>query len=307
MKKRLLRMLAAAAVLLYGILAFACPASAARDYPNCINNCKLYDEAGMFDSVDREMLDNAIRETSDTVDMYVAVCVYGADEPQLSDTQVMNLADDIYDELFNPQYGEDSDGVLLVLYLSTRYAYISTCGMGQLYYTNGGSSNRVSKMIDNMTSYLRDENYSGAIQRFCSDLKSYYSSGVPKNAYTYDENAKLYYYESNGELVSAKSLPKFFGVPWQLLIGIGIVTGSIGALIAFLVVVSQYKLVKSLAPINYVSQQDTQFYVQDDIFLRTHTSKTRIDTDSGGRGGGGGGSSHMSSGGHSHGGGGGHW
>ena len=300
-----LRIFASAAVLLMSLLLFTLPASAMQRDERYLSNCKLIDEDVVFDEKMQKALSAQIRHTSDETDLYVAVVIKGKDSPQYSDSEVQRQAENYYLDLFKPQTETDADGVLLFLNLSTRSAYIATSGMGQLYFSNKDSNNRVDKMIDNMKSSLQAENYYNAVMTFCSDVSKYYHEGVPHGAYSKDEATGTYYWEENGKLVSGKKLPRFYGKNWKLIFGSGAVTGLIAVLVTALIIRSRYKLVKSLSATNYISQQETQFYVRDDLFLRTHTTKTHIDT-SGGGGGGGGGHSH-SSGGHSFGGGGGHW
>ena len=302
--KKCLRLLSAAAVMLLSVMLFALPASAARE-ESYIMNCKLYDEDGVFDTETAEELSAEIRSASDQVDMYVAVIIAGPGAPAYSDSAIQQKAEYAYLDLFKPQNKTDADGLILYLNLSTRYAHIATSGIGQLYYSNSDRNNRVDQMIENMKNYLRGEDYAGAVRRFCQDVISYHSKGIPDGSYTKDDSSDTYYWNDNGKLASGKRLPMFYGKDWRGLIVLGVVAGGIAALITFLIIRSRYKLVKSLSATNYISQQETQFYVRDDLFIRTHTTKTHIDTSSGG-GGGGGGHSH-STGGHSFGGGGGHW
>lgn len=303
-KTKLIRILSAAAALLMSVLLLTVNAAAARE-EEYIPNCALYDMDGLFDDTQTEQLNAAIRDASDTTDMYVAVMIYGPDSPEYSDSTVEDMAKQQYLDLFHPKTATDADGAILILNLSTHYAYIATSGIGQLYYSNADSTNRVEDMIENMKSDLRAEDYAGAVMQFCDDIIKYYRKGIPKGAYSKNDDTGEYYWEENGQLVSGPKLPRFYGKNWAAVIGIGIAAGLIAALIAVLIIRSRYKLVKSLAATNYISQQDTHFYERNDMFLRTHTSKTRID--SGGSGGGGGGGHSSSFGGHLFGGGGGHW
>lgn len=307
MKQQIKAMLAAAAVFIC-MLACVISASAERQFENCIANCALYDPDEIFDEVERNYISETILKTSSDIDMYVAVSILDKSGKGLSDSAVQRMADDLYDELFNPQYGEDSDGILLLLNLQTRYMYISTSGMGQLYYYNEISNDRTASMIADMRPMLQDKDYSRAISQFCADAVRYYQKGVPYGAYTYDSAQGVYYYSVSGELVSGSKLPVWYGkhiVGW----GIGGVCVGIAAwLITFFCIRSSYRLRKSISATNYISQRDTDYYVKDDIYIRTYETKRYVgSTDSGGGGFSGGGSSHMSSGGHSHGGGGGHW
>ena len=241
--------------------------------------------------------------------MFDAVVLRGESAPSYSDSQVEKMSDDLYDKYFNPEPGTDTDGALLFLNLSTRYAYISTSGLGQFYYYNGNSDNRISSIIDGMKSYLRAEDYAGAVEYFCRQLEYYYDRGIPKNAYTENTDKQEVLYVKDGKIVKSDKLPLLYGRDLKPYLLTALAGGGLAALIAMVIIKSSYKLKKSVNPTTYVSQKETHFYQKDDLFLRTHTTKTRIDSDSGGRsgGGGGGGSSHSSGGGHSHGGGGGHW
>ena len=144
-----------------------------------------------------------------------------------------------------------------------------------------------------------------AVTAFCQDVKSYQSKGAPRHAYSRDRYTGTYYYEKDGKLVSSNTLPLSYRINYGVGLVVGAVCAALTALISYAVIRSRYKFTKSVAASNYVSDNETQFYQRDDMFIRTHTTKTRIDTDRSGGGGGfgGGGSSHMS-GGHSYGGGG---
>jgi len=301
-KKNLTRILSAAAALLVSMLLLTLNTSANDE--DHLQYCCLYDENDIIDEADEAELDKTIRQTAQDTNQYVAVVIYGPDSPAYSDSQVEQMADSHYLTLFEPQTETDADGLLLILNLSTHYAYITTSGTGQLYYSNSSSDNRIDRMIDNMKSDLRSEDYAGAVRRFCSDVRHYHDIGIKNGAYSYDSSMKKYYWYENGELVSGKKLPLFYGKDWEAIIRFGLIIGAIAGIITALIIRSRYKLVKSLSATNYISRNDTNFYEKNDLFLRTHTSKTRISSES--SGGGGGGSSH-SSGGHSFGGGGGHW
>lgn len=306
MKRRIFSLLAAVCLFLLPLL----PVSAERQFEDCIKNCSLYDPDGLFDETEAKQLEDLIRETSKKIDMYIAVQIINDSEEQMTDYQTEVFADDRYDALFNPQQNVDTDGVMLVLNMPTHYIYITTSGTGELYYYNARQNDRVSQMVENLKGYLRSGDNAGAVRRFCQDAEHYYNIGIPPKAHTYNNDTGLYTYIKNGKLVRSQTLPLSYRI--QLNYGVGLIVGAIcaalTALISFAVIKSRYKFTKSLSASNYISDKETTFYQRDDMFIRTHTTKTRIDTDrSSGGGGFSGGSSHSSSGGHSHGGGGGHW
>ncbi len=302
-----LKWFAGAAAAVCCVMMTVLPASALRKYEDDFAKSTLYDPDGLFSEDEQMQLSELIRQTSEDVDMNVAVYVINSGDDEMEDDASMRFADDRYDSLFNAAHGEETDGVLLLLNMPTHYMYLSTCGMGQLYYYNGFSDDRVSAMIDNMRSFLQDGDEAGAVQQFCNDVHYYYEVGYPKKGYTYDAQNDQYYWEQNGQLISGAKLPFSYRVNLSFLVPLSLILGAIAAMIASLCVRSSYKLKKSLNPNNYISQKDTAFLQHDDVFIRTHTTKQHIDSDSRGGGSGGGGSSHFSSGGFSHGGGGGHW
>lgn len=301
------RLLTAALTIGAAVSAFAMPVSAQRQFEDCIPNCKVYDVQDVLTDAEEAELNQEILSLSEEIDMYIAVYIYGPETYFSSDWEVTTTADDNYDALFNPQADVDTDGVLLIINNSTKYDYISTSGMGQLYYYNGAADNRVQYMFDSMRPYLESEDYVGAVGDYLENLDWFYETGIPKNAYTYNESTGMYHYSHKGELKEAKSLPFWFGKSMLMLVGLPIGIGLLAALIAYFSISISYKRRIPLSPTNYISRKDTRFTVQQDMFLRKYVTKQHIDRDGGGGGGGGGGgSSHSSSGGHSHGGGGSH-
>ena len=296
-------LLASAALLLCGI-----PVSAERQFTECIENCRLYDAENVLDSQTAAELSSLISQTSEEINMYAAVVILDRSKPGETDEQLEYNAHIRYNELFNPQDGVDTDGALLYLNLATRGLRIATSGRGMFYYYNGSEENRAGAMVDNIIPYMKAANYSGAIQQFCSDLKKYYKKGFPSQGYNKHRDTGKVYYIRNGEIVIADKLPWYYGVKWGFVLSVSVILGALAGLISMLCIKSSYKLKKSLSATNYVSQKETEYYQRDDIFLRTHTSKTHISSDSGRSGGGGGGGGSIGSfGGHSGGGASGHW
>ena len=212
--------------------------------------------------------------------------------------------DSIQHKIFRdlPDFLEPGD--LLVVNNSTQYDYISTCGMGQFYYTNSDDSNRVDDMLVAMHSALVAGDYPQVVEQFCQQLVQYKNQGVPKGYYTYNSGSKTYMYlDDNGKLIGADRLP----FEWGLWIFIASIVGAGVALVVYFSIKSQYKFKTTPSPTTYVCHNKVKMDVQTDTFLREYTTKTKIETSSGGGGGrSGGGSSHHSSEGSSHGGGGRH-
>lgn len=293
---------AAAALLSCGSIT----ASADRPYENCIQNCRVYDAQGILTESELELANTRLMELSYTIDMYVAVYIYGPETSFSSDNDVMRTADDNYDALFNPQYGVDTDGILLLINNSTKYDYISTSGRGQIYFYNGDENNRVDEIFDYMWDHLLAGETYAAIEDFCTITERLYHAGPPDEyVYVYEHDTSQYIYMENGELVKADSLPLSFRFSLIPALPMGLIIGLIVCLVSNACIKNSYKFTKALTPTNYISQNETKFNIKEDMFIRQYRTRVRINS-GGGSGGGGGGSSHRSSGGHSHGGGGRH-
>lgn len=281
-------------------------ASAQRQYENCIQNCGVYDVQGILTDSERELANTRVQTLSEAIDMYVAVYIYGPETSFSGDNDVMRTADNNYDDLFNPQYGVDTDGILLLINNSTKFDYISTSGIGQIYFYNGDEDNRVDEIFDYMWDHILAGDTYAAIEDFCVITERLYHKGAPDDAYVYERDTDQYLYMKGGELVKADSLPWWFGFDLFPALPMGLIIGLIVCLVSNACIKSSYKFTKALTPTNYISQNETKFNIKEDMFIRQYRTRTRISSSSGGGGGGGGGHSHSSGGGHSHGGGGRH-
>lgn len=256
---------------------------------------KLYDEGGRLTSEQFAECEKRIRQASDKTGMNIAV-VLGVQNR--SDTAIEVLADTSYDELF----GKKTDGLLYYMDLkgNAPYDYISTSGMGQMYYTNADNNNRVYDMLKEISTYLYpvgSEDVYGGVMKFCELTEYYYEQGVPDRYYVYDDQYHEYYHAENGELITTRNKPYYdwYMIPFMAVFG-G-VTGLFVAGIVFLVVKIRYKFKSSLSPTTYVNRKNVTYREQYDKFVRTSTSRVRIESSSSGGGGGGGGGGY-SSGGH---------
>lgn len=311
MKKRFLHLILTAAAVLSCTFGAAVSVSAARPLEDTIPDCKLYDVDNFLSADEQMQIDQLISDVSREIDMYVAVCILNESGDGMADYDCEDYADNLYDKLFNVPYGKETDGEILLLNMPMHAITIENSGMGEFYYYSdpGSSIDRNDTMRENIISYMRESDYVGAVEQFCDDLKHYKKQGLPKDAQTYNPQTGQYAYVHKGQIEFANKLPWWYGFKFGLWSAISAAVGGLTGLISMLIVKSNYKFTKSLDPTNYVSQKDTKYLVKDDVFIRTHTTKHRIDSDGGGRsgGGGGGGISHTSSGGFSHSGGTSHW
>ncbi|MDE5753175.1 MAG: TPM domain-containing protein [Oscillospiraceae bacterium] len=267
------------------------PASAQSD------TVYLYDESGKLNQEEYQFCLDSLETASQITGMNLVV-ILGTDE--LSDSSIESLADSTYDMLFPGTW--NSNGLCYYMDLcghSPAYDYISTSGMAQFYYTNAKSNNRVDEILRSLGAYLvpaGSEDITGAIAGFCEKLEYYYSAGIPDRYYVYDDVYHEYYHIEDGKIVTTSQKP-YLALDKALLFGvIGLIIGIIIAVITYSVTKVRYQFKTALTPTNYINKRTVNYRQQYDRFIRTRTTKTKVDSNSGGGG------SHRSSGGHSSGG-----
>lgn len=219
------------------------------------------------DLCERQSFDVVIHTTED-MDGYSSVVAY---------------ADDYYD--YNGYgYGEDRDGIILVVAMNTRDLYISTCGFGITAFTDYG----IDTLLDDVKGYFSDGDYYGGFCSFISEADEYITAA--KNGSPYDINDGDYYYSSERS--------GFFNFTWLMA---SLIMGLVCALIIVGTMKAQLKTVRpALAAGSYVRKDSIKVKSERDIYLYRNVSRTEIVRESSS----GGSSTHVSSSGTTHGGGG---
>ncbi|MDE5770951.1 MAG: hypothetical protein K2I06_04870 [Ruminococcus sp.] len=257
---------------------------------NSINSSFL-DSTGLVENPDE--ITELVQETSETLKMNIYVYVAGDNDRYRSDYDIECFADDFYDEI----YGEDTDGVFYYMDLSERspaYDYISTSGKAVLIYQKN-----IDRMFDYINKYLPSsqqtvyaEDIQNAVQAFLSILKTYSNTQPNPLEYYHDKSSGKYMFMKNGEFVVSEHKPIIFNI---VVLAICIAVGLMVSLIVFFVTKSSYKFKKSQNSSVYIKNEKTVFHRSTDTFIRTYTTKRKIESSSSG------GSSHRSGGGgHSH-------
>lgn len=293
------------AVLCFAVV-FSLPVSVsaenmAEGFDGANTACSVLDAKGVFadDPQTLEELNRLVMKISDELDLYIAVFLSGTARNE-EDTRI--FADEVYEDLF----GADTDGVLYYMDLSEQYSaydYISTSGKAMLYYDGETDS-----MLDEIFRHLpasgeaitadRTEEGIRSIMQTFADYASDSELGFMN--YKRDESKGTYIYYRNGETVVNKSMPAIVWV--KRLVFPGLPVGLVTALLIFFIVRHRYKFKGGCSAAAYVAHGETDFIRSEDRFIRTHTTKHKIESNSGGSRGGGG----RSGGSGSHGGGGGH-
>ena len=77
--RSVLKTLCLSVVTAASVVAMAMPAAAVRQYSSAMKNCKVYDKGEMLTDEEESKINTLLQNTSDAVDMYVAMAVYGED------------------------------------------------------------------------------------------------------------------------------------------------------------------------------------------------------------------------------------
>lgn len=272
-----LRSLCAALAALVLLLALAVPAFAADGFADLYY--RMNDNAQVLTEDENSELEASLEELSvrQSFDVVVATIDSLEDEGY---TSMEEYADDLYDYC-QFGYGENRDGVLLLVSIGDRKWHISTCGYGITAFTDAG----IQYLGEQMTPDMADGDYAAACRTFIQWTDTYVTAAREGHPYDVD------------------NMPH---EPLSIMyLGLALVIGLVTALIVTGVMKSQ---LKSVAPqqdaTSYVRQGSMKLTNQRDLYLyrdvhRTERPKESSSNDSGGS------STHTSSSGTTHGGGGG--
>lgn len=251
------------------------------------NYALLHDlDNSLTEDEESELLDNII-EAANTIDSSVAIVITDDIGFDKSDYGVMDFADVYYENYC----GINTDGILLLLNNDTKYDWISTSGDCIDTYEYA-----IDYIFDDIWDYVLEAEYVNAVEGFCSSV-IYYGK-----VYTSDYNndySNNYSYEFSYDNYDDIYLEDIFGIfifaSFIIVIALIIFAGIIN---------SGYRLNKNKSVSNYVLKDSLAFSQKSDTYLRTYTTRTRINSSSGSSGSRRSGGSHRSSGGGRHGGGG---
>ncbi|MBR5683952.1 MAG: hypothetical protein IKW96_11875 [Ruminococcus sp.] len=270
-----------------------------------ISKSGIIDEHGLF-AGDQSLLwslNDEIQECARKNNMNILVFLPDSSRSHYTDDMVCNFTTN---EL-NSVFGENTDGILYYLDISGKSPAsddIATSARTNLIFTDS-ICDSIFSLLD---SYLPSSSSSEpldpkkigeAISKFCYYV-DYYNTSTPRESYFHEPTADppVYVYMKNGETFVTKSAPP--SKKWVVLI-ISELIGALVTLIIYLVSKHNYKFKSKTNPRIYLASDAINLTQNADIFQGTHTTKTRIESSSGGsRGGGfhGGGGHHGGSVGH---------
>ncbi len=256
----------------------------------------VYDQEGLFDESEIEMLNAKLAELYNTYNVDVAVVTTAS----LDGKTAQEYADDFYDENDIGQ-GEDKDGILLMISGSERQYAITTTGYCIYVFTDYD----LEYISENFLPYLSDGKWCSACTSFINDCGPCLVAAEDDD-YVYDPDDFDNDYDGDYNPIGSGS---YFSVAW---LGMALIIGLIAAFIGMRIMKSGMKSVSmKTSAADYLREGSFKPGRQQDLFLYhtvTMTARPKDnDRDSGGHHGGfgsGGGfsSTHTSSGGATHGG-----
>lgn len=231
--------------------------------PVCASPLAVVDRAELL-TTDEEVLltekADAIYENHQFDAVLVTVDSIGGGDPWA-------WANDYYDDM-GYGYGENDDGMLLLLVMDTREWAVSTCGSGLDYFPDYRTDALVDVILDDLSS----GDYYAAFDRWleqCDEILSepvYVSPGYDDDyGYVYEDD---YYYDYDD---GYEKKPNHF-----LLIVVALALGFLVSMIPMGVMKRQIKNVRAKSGADdYTRPGSMHLSTRSDRFLYTHTSRVR--------------------------------
>lgn len=232
---------------------------------------RVYDLAGLFTAAQTDTLSERAEEIGGMYDIDVAILTISVNDK--SDSQ--EYAEDFY---LSEGFGR---GVMMLIDMDTRNVWI-TVKDAEYVISNGD----VESILDSVFEYMPDGDYYNAASAFLKNVDYYFDLYAQDPYYTKDPSE----WDGN-DYVPAQKDPITVG---SIITPLGIIVSLVAATVYLLVLCRKNKSVKMADNANSFAQLDTFMLTQtEDKFVRTYTTRVRIqsDNDTSRSHGGGGGSS----------------
>lgn len=257
---------------------------------------RVVDNADLLTDNEEAVLLEQLDEISERQRLDVVVVTTLTNEGKTAEA----FADDFFD--YNGYgFGEEADGILLLVSMEDRDWHISTCGYGIYAFTDYGQE----YMSDRFVPYLSDGDYAAAFGKFaelCDDFITQAHTGEPYDVGNMPGSS------SNGSGGNVFSDDGEMDSETKMLMMVLPLVGFALAFIPVGIMASKLKTVRRQPAANsYVRAGSMRVTGHSDYFLYRTVTRTAIPQESSSGGGGGGSSTHTSSSGRSHGGSGGHF
>lgn len=230
------------AVSLYAAMIFCVLLSCAGVFAEIVPPQRVFDMADLFTKEEKIDLEESVAEHRESTNLDIVIVTTNDAEGKSS----RDYADDFYDDN-GYGVGEDHSGVLLLIDMDNRMAYMSTTGRAIQIF----SDDEIQGITDRVASCLGDGEYAEGAQVFLNEVES----------------------EVNPNILGMVLVCLFIGAACGA-IAVGIVwhryTRGYKA--------DQYELMKN---------SDTQLVGREDVFLHKHVTSRTLSSGNGGGGGGG--------------------
>ena len=276
------------------LMCLMCPAihvSAAEwdtyDYSRFNNSTYVYDIGSNFKNIDLNQYNNTLSQMRDKYGItyaFIVVNDYGSAMDELADYIWYNA-------------GYDDDYISAVISSKSRDLYVYTYGKGIKIMNDG----YVNGMVATLTASLSNNDYDGALESFIDLAGKMTDSYINDTASVTDRFGTVIYATDTGSASVGKT-----GTDVGQIVLVGIVGGIIFAIILTSIELGKHKPVRKATNADfYVQDENVKMDAVRDVYLRSHETRTRIQSNNSGGGGRSGGSTFSGSSGRSHGGGGG--
>lgn len=147
--------------------------------PLLAENRLVVDQAGLFSAAEASYLAGQAQRTGEAYGLELVIVTTDDAEGK----SARDYADDFYDQN-GYGTGADKSGILFLLDLDNREAYISTVGSGIRYLTD----QRIEDVLDAVfASGLADGDYVAASQAFLAATEDFLAQGIPSDQYMVEE------------------------------------------------------------------------------------------------------------------------
>ena len=218
-------------------------------------NDRVQDFSGVISQEDRDYLNNLYDEIAERQCVDVIICFTDT----LDGMTTSEYAKNLYEEN-NYGYGENKDGVMLLVSFEDSDWYIATRGYGKTAFTESGIQYIGNQIKDD----LSDGDYAEAAEyfaRLCDELLTDAKNGTP-----YNESFGAI---DDGDMGTGSVLPP----PMWILISIAV--GVIAALIVVGIMKGKLKTVKmQTSANNYLKNGSLNITDSSDIFLYSNVTRT---------------------------------
>lgn len=276
MKKRVITIVLAVFICVASVI----PAFAENGFDDAFY--RIVDNANILTTSESDELTEKINEIRVRQNMDIAIMT----TETLNGKSLQEFADYVYENNYYG-YGENADGVMLLIDMESRSWYITTSGYGTTVFTDLG----IEYIGEHMAPFLSDGNYPDAFNMFAEKCDELITTARVEGPYGSN-------FESQDSTTSDDAADEPLSIIW---IPISIAIGVVVALIVVKGMKSDLKSVKKKREANsYVRNGSMVVNENYDTFLYSQVTKTEIQkqNDSGS-------TTHTSSSGNTHGGGGG--